>query len=416
MVGKKRILVVHNSYQIRGGEDIVFENEVQMLRKAGYEVETYERSNCEFANVGILRKVRIALESFFSVKTYKDINRIIVEKSIDILHIHNTFFLVSSAVYFSAFKNRIPVVQTLHNFRLVCPNGLLMREGKICEECMSKGLKCALIHRCYRNSLLETFLMVTNLWLYRKLGILQKSHFICMTEFNKKKLIESKVFKKLGLSESQFFVKNHFVANTKKTNELDDPVSPPFFLYSGRLSQEKGIYTLLEAWTFYKTNLDVHDKRGDFKLVILGDGTLMKECRDAATQIGDDSIELKGFVSKEIVNHYMQHAVATIVPSECYEGVSLAVMEAFANGCPVIGSDIGNIKLTVKPGMNGYHFRAGDSQSLAETILYVSKHRDEEMKKGAFDTFEKYYSEERNLQVLEEIYAKISGETQYGEG
>ena len=256
-----------------------------------------------------------------------------------------------------------------------------------------------------------------NILFYRFLGVFRKIYYICLTDYNREKIIHSKSFEKLGLSESQFFVKFNFVKDVKEERIHASDMKEPYFLYCGRLSEEKGVLTLLKAWKIYRSSLDTStDAVEPCRLVVLGDGELMQECRNIAEEIGDGSVLLLGATENEIAHQYMQYAIATIVPSECYEGCSLTTLEAFSHGCPVIGSDIGNIKLTVKPGINGYHFRAGDSQSLAETILYVSKHRDEEMKKGAFDTFVKYYSEERNLQVLEEIYAKISGEIQYGEG
>lgn len=209
---KERILIVHNYYQIPGGEDSVVTNEMKMLQNNGHEVILYSRSNSELKQLSVLQKLCIPFTTVFSLKTFKEVKKIIRENKIDILHVHNTLNLISPSVYYAAFINKIPVVQTIHNFRLLCPGATFYRNGSICEDCISKGLKCAISNNCYRGSKIQTLACVMTLKIHRFLGTYKKLNYICLTEFNKEKLLELNKGKKKIIDPGRVFVKPNFIS------------------------------------------------------------------------------------------------------------------------------------------------------------------------------------------------------------
>ena len=183
---KYRILQIHNFYQIPGGEDVVVRNEKKLLEEHGHEVFTYYRSNKELNEGNKLKKLFIPFTAVYSLKTCREVKKIIRENKIDIVHVHNTLMMVSPSVFYAAFQCKVPVVQTLHNFRMLCPAGSFFRNNVICEECVDGGLKCAIRHKCYRGSKIQTMVSSAILWIHRFLGTYYRVNFICLTEFNKK--------------------------------------------------------------------------------------------------------------------------------------------------------------------------------------------------------------------------------------
>ena len=186
-----RILQVHNFYQIPGGEDVVVRNEKRLLEEHGHRVYTYYRTNKELSERGIAGKLLLPFTAVYSLRTVREVKRLIREHRIDIVHVHNTLTMVSPSVFYAAFQCNVPVVQTLHNFRMLCPAGSFFRDNVICEECVSGGLKCAVRHKCYRNSKLQTIVSTMILKIHRMLGTYRRVNFICLTEFNKEKLLSS---------------------------------------------------------------------------------------------------------------------------------------------------------------------------------------------------------------------------------
>ena len=188
---KYRILQIHNFYQIPGGEDVVVRNEKKLLEEHGHEVFTYYRSNKELNEGNKLKKLFIPFTAVYSLKTCREVKKIIRENKIDIVHVHNTLMMVSPSVFYAAFQCKVPVVQTLHNFRMLCPAGSFFRNNVICEEWVNGGLKCAIRHKCYRGSKIQTMVSSAILWIHRFLGTYYRVNFICLTEFNKNKLLSS---------------------------------------------------------------------------------------------------------------------------------------------------------------------------------------------------------------------------------
>lgn len=214
-MSKKRILIVHNYYQTPGGEDTVVANEKKMLEKYGHKVVLYSRSNSELKSMSKLQKLMIPLITVFNPRTYREVKKIIKEEQIDIVHVHNTLHLISPSVYYAARSIKIPVVQTIHNFRFQCPGATFYRDGHICEDCVTKGLGCAVKYSCYRDSKFQTIACVINTMFHRMTGIYEKINYICLTEFNKEKLLQlNRPGKRQIIDPIKVFIKPNFTFDT----------------------------------------------------------------------------------------------------------------------------------------------------------------------------------------------------------
>lgn len=205
------ILIVHNKYKQNGGEDVVVENETKLLREMGYTVFRYIRSNDELDSMKLFRKLLLPFTTIFSIKSYNEVLKIIKENNIDILHVHNTLCVISPSVYYAGFKSKIPVFQTIHNFRLLCPTGIFLRDNRICTDCIDKGLHKALGGKCYRNSFFQTLSVVLMLKIHRKVGTYNRLNYICLSEFNKTQIMKLNKIKGVTINDSQVFVKPNFL-------------------------------------------------------------------------------------------------------------------------------------------------------------------------------------------------------------
>ncbi len=185
-----RVLVAHNLYQQRGGEETVANSEYELLKSHGNEVFLYTRDNFEIESFSRIQKLLMPFTMIFSFKTYKEVKRIVIDNKIDIIHVHNVQPLISPSIFYAAKKCKVPIVQTIHNFRMICANTWFYRDGRICEDCLSIGARCALKHKCYRNSFLQTLGVVVCNQIHRWTGIYKYANFICLTEFNRRKLIQ----------------------------------------------------------------------------------------------------------------------------------------------------------------------------------------------------------------------------------
>ena len=225
---KANILIVHNYYRIPGGEDTVVLNEKELLEQNGHAVTVYTRNNSELNDMPKWKKIAFPILMFFNPKTFIEIRKIIKCKRIDVVHVHNTFGFISAAVYYAAMTLNVPVVQTIHNFRLLCPSATFYRENHICEDCVKYGLKCAVKYNCYHNSKLQTLACVVGTCFNRATGIYGKINYICLTEFNKKKLLKLKQIK-----ENQIFIKPNFVSNEGVI--IPEQNRKEQFVFAGRL-------------------------------------------------------------------------------------------------------------------------------------------------------------------------------------
>lgn len=388
---KEKILIVHNYYQIPGGEDTVVRNEKELLEQHGHKVVLYTRNNRELKNFSKGRKLLLPFTTVFNPRTYREIKRIIREEQIDLVHVHNTLNLISPAVYYAARSCRKPVVQTIHNFRLLCPGATFYRDGHICEDCVQQGLQCAVKHSCYRNSRMQTLACVINLKFHRMTGIYRQIHYICLTEFNRGKLLQLP-----GLKPEQVDVKPNF-ALQKESKEVTAGEREDFFLYAGRLDPLKGVQPLLEAWTRMGEQAP--------KLIMCGSGPLEDWCRETIEKHHLSSVDFRGQTPWEEVQKLMEKARAMILPTQWYEGFPMTIVEAYSKGTPVIGPDMGNVGDLILEGRTGWKYNPKQTEGLEKVIR---KAAEEGLDNKEIQTYyEQMFGAECNYQKLMQIYQSV---------
>ena len=383
-----KILLVHCHYRLPGGEDAVFAAERAMLERHGHEVLVYERSNEEAAHG--LPKALLPLHAVWNRAAARDVKRIIQTKNVDAVHIHNTLLLLSPAVVRAAKHTGVPVVQTLHNFRLFCPNGILLRGGQVCEDCPHHGLACAVRHRCYRDSLAQTLVVAAAYGLHRLLGTWRGVTMVALTEFDRRKLLE---FNRLH----PMFDADRLGVKPNPVCVPDGPVTPwenrkNQMLFAGRLEELKGLSTVLEAWRLL----------GDAAptLLVAGEGPL----GDWARAQNLPNVRFLGQLSRTELHARMAESRAVVAASLCYESFALVPAEAHALGTPVLASDLGNVGASVQPGVDGLRFTPGDANALAGAVRALGQ--------MSFDCnaiaarARRTYSEEENYNALMRFYTK----------
>ena len=311
--------------------------------------------------MNVWQKICQPFAEVFSFRTYREVTRLIRDTGIDIVHVHNTLHMISPSVYYAAFHCKIPVVQTLHNFRLQCPAGTFYRDGAVCEECMQKGLFAAIRHSCYRGSRLQTMLCVFSTSFHRRIGTYLKLHYICLTSFNKDKLLQmNHIGQKNVIDPAKVFVKPNFSMAAEKTG-AECLQKENYYIYAGRLDELKGISILLSAW----------ENLGDRapKLKICGNGPQEEMCRQYIAEHALAKVEMSGLLPAKEVLLQIGAAKALILPTQWYEGFPMTIAEAFAMHTPVIVSDLGNAGSLITEGINGWKFRTGSPQDLAEKVM-----------------------------------------------
>lgn len=386
MEHKPKILIVHNYYQIPGGEDTVVANEKKMLEDNGHQVLLYSRDNSEIKSFSFLRKLMLPITTIFNPRTYRDIRKIIREEDVDIVHVHNTLNLISPAVYYAARSMKTPVVQTVHNFRLLCPAATFYRDGHTCEDCVKYGLKCAVKHNCYRGSRLQTLACVINTKIHRATGIYGKINYICLTEFNKNKLLQLK-----QIQAEKVFVKPNFVVSTGEIVPHEDRKNQ--YIFAGRLDKLKGIDVLFEAWK--KMGEDAP------RLVVCGTGPMDEWCHQFIEQNYLHMIEMKGLVSNQETRKLIGESKALILPTKWYEGFPMSIVEAYSVGTPVIASDLGNAGNIVEFGETGYKFL---QNSVDELVMAIKHSGTENIYSNVYKKFCTMYTEQSNYELMKDIY------------
>ena len=381
----RTILHVHNRYQQPGGEDEVFRAESALLERYGHEVHRYEVSNDD---VNEWSRSSLAAATIWNRNEYRAVRDLLRRTGAEVMHVHNTLPLLSPAVYDAARDEGAAVVQTLHNYRLMCPASTFFRDGGVCEDCLGKPFAWpSVAHACYRDSRAASGVVATMLAVHRARRTYHErvDAYIALTEFGRRKFIEG------GLPEDKLWVKPHFV-------EVDRGVgsgSGGQALFVGRLSPEKGVSTLLGAWSRIGERLP---------LEILGDGPMADEVASAAREL--PGVAWRGRRSKDDVLAAMGDAALVIVPSTCYETFGLVAIEAYSRGTPVLASRIGAIAEVVEHGRTGRHFRPADADDLVANLDHLLAHPEEtrRLRGGARRAYEARYTAESNYERLMEIY------------
>lgn len=384
-----RLITVHNFYQQFGGECQIFDTESKLLEERGHYVKQYTLHNDDIKGIN---SFVLAKKTLWNSQTYKEIKALVQSEKPDIVHFHNTFPLVSPAAYYAVKSEGVPVIQTLNNYRLLCPNALFLRNGSICEDCLGKPIPLpGVIHNCYKGSKTASATVAAMLTLHRLMQTwtdVVDVYVANLTEFAREKLIQG------GLPANKIVVKPNFVHPDPGIGRGQGQ----YALFVGRLAPEKGIITMLRAWK------ELGEK---IPLKIVGDGPLAPQVAEAVEQ--RTGIEWLGRKGSQEVYALMSDAAFLVFPSEWYEGLPRTIIESFAVGTPIVASDIGAMSSLITPGYTGLHFQPGNSANLVEQVQWILAHSQEltQMRHKARAEYEAKYTAESNYQQLMQIYESV---------
>lgn len=379
------ILLAHNYYQQPGGEDTCFAAEAKLLRDNGHNVICHIEDNKKINNSSYFS---LSAKALWNKSSYLKIKKIVKDNKIDIAHFHNTLPLISPAAYYAARSEGAAVVQTLHNYRLICPSGIMMRDNEVCAACAGKAVAWpAILHACYRGDRVASTVVTTMLAAHKALGTWHRKvdAFIAITEFARQRLVDG------GVSDRLITVKPNFI-------DPDPGISTQsegYALFLGRLTREKGIETLLAAWEQLPPSI---------ALKIVGDGPLRDVVEKAAAD--NPAIEFLGQVEREQVFALLEKCAFLVFPSEWFETFGLVAVEAFAKGKPVVASRLGAMAEIIEDHRTGLHFDPGDVPDLAEKVRWATDHADDMKAYGrnARHTYLERFSAEKNYAELLAIY------------
>lgn len=375
-----RVLLAHNTYQHKGGEDSVVEAESTLLRENGHIVVPYTRDNHD---INRMSRASAVVQTMWSTRTTGELGEIFANRRPDVVHVHNTFPLISPSIYWVAARYRVPVVQTLHNFRLICPQAMLLREGKPCEDCVGKLPWRGVVHRCYRGSALQTGALATMLAGHRAIGTWssQVTRYIALNEFCRERFIAG------GLPADRIRVKPNFV-------DLPAPAADGArngFLFVGRLSEEKGIDVMMRASVLAGL---------PYAIRVAGTGPMVS-ILDGAT-----GIQLLGAMAPDAIYREMRRSIALLLPSIWYENFPRTLVEAFACGLPVIASRLGAMAALIEDGVTGILFEPGNPTDLAHKLNWAAENPNQMLKMGrnARATYDRDLTADSNYRQLMAIY------------
>jgi len=386
-----RVLLAHCFYRSSApsGEDAVYLIEKELLKSKGIDVISLEKYNDNIDFSTFTNKIKVAINTTWSQSSYKEVDRLLKKYKPDIAHFHNTFPQLSPSVYQACYDNGVPVVQTLHNYRTVCPGAMLLRDGNSCELCLNNSFVPynSLKYRCYRDSFAATVPLATMIAFNRFKGSFNTcvNRYIALTDFAKDRFIRG------GLPANKIVIKPNFLSiDTNKFYKKEN-----YVVFVGRLSEEKGIQTLLQAW----------HKIVGVKLIILGDGHLREKLEKMSIEQGIN-VEFLGFCSHDEVIEIVRKALIQVIPSECYEGFPMSVLEAFACSTPVVASRLGSLQEIVIDNYSGMLFEPKSVGDLSEKVnaLLVNDEKRIELSLNAKKIFDQKYTDNVNFDVLMRIY------------
>ncbi|WP_203300264.1 glycosyltransferase family 4 protein [Marinobacter sediminum] len=386
-----KILLGHNYYRSSSpsGENLVYEMERDLLSRNGHTVSEFIRNSDTLSKEGIAGVIKGAAQTPWNTFVAKDVKKRLVSESTDVLHVHNTFPMISPSVFWAA-RGLSARVITLHNYRLFCANAIPMRGGNVCTECLDKRSAApAMRHGCYRNSRLATAPLAANVALHRRMGTWQNQvdAFICLSNFQKELMIDA------GLPKHKVHVKPNFYPGMPEVKPW--MARRPAVVFAGRLGAEKGVVTLLKAWRMWGVNAP--------ELRIVGDGPLRRELEEMAEGL---PVTFLGQLQMEEAQREIAENMLQILPSEWFEGFPMVIREAFAFGTPAAVSNIGPLPSIVTKGLNGVVFEASDAASLLAEVkgAWAAPDLLQRLGVGARAEFETKYTEQANYQQLQDIY------------
>ncbi len=383
-----RVLFVHNRYQEYGGEDAVFDLERKALTERGVEVSVYSRHNDEIKAFHTGQKAFLPAQAIHSSRTVSDIESVVRTTRPDVAYVHNIYPLISPSVYRALASAGVPSIQVAHNFRPYCMNGLLYRQGAVCEECLGHGAWAGVRNRCFRGSLGLSVMYAGATTRARTAPV---DAIVCPTPFTARKLVQA------GVPAKSLCVRPHFIAETAAE---PTPGSGRYALYLGRLTPEKGLNTLIEAFA----------RTPSVELVIAGTGPLEQDLRLQIATRGLSNITMTGFVSGEAKRALLDDATFLIIPSEWYEVFGTVALEAFRAGKPVVASRIGGLPFVVNDGHTGRLFEPGDAGSLAACVTQLSANPTmrETMGRAALTAVHREFSADRWFDTTMELFRRVT--------
>jgi glycosyltransferase involved in cell wall biosynthesis len=381
-----KILQVHNFYRQAGGEDRVAAAEQALLSGNGHEVFQYTVSNDA---VSKMHSIALGVKTVWNGTTYREVRRFIAEKSIDIMHVHNTLPLISPAVYYAAAAQNVPVVQTLHNYRFLCPAATFYRQGEICELCLRKAIAYpAVLHGCYRGSIVASAAVCAMLAAHGFAGTYRRNihAYIALTEFARSKFCEG------GLPAERILVKPNFL--------LDDPGAGNgqggYALFAGRLTREKGVAAMLDAWAACPRALP---------LKIAGDGPMRRLVAERAAALAN--VEYLGPCERARLLALLKDATFLMFPSRWYEGMPMVLLEALACGTPVVAFALGSLNDLIVNGENGFKLPLEGTDDLVHLLMDQElPQKMASLRAGARAHFERHFTAQANYQLLNDIYQR----------
>lgn len=381
-----KILLIHTHYQLHGGEDAVVEQELQLLKQL-HNIEILY-----FQNKGGWNGALQFLGSLWNIYAARTVRQKIQEFQPDLVHVHNWHFAMGPLAFREINRLNIPIVHTVHNYRLLCPSAILLHKGSLFTNSLRESFPWkAIQNKVYRSSTLQTFWLAFIVWFHKKIGTWGKiDSYVCLTPFAVDLFQQSN----FGVSRERFAIKPNFTALPQivLTSEREK-----YFLFIGRLSKEKGIATLLAAF-----------KQLPFTLKIAGDGPLKEQVINAVNQFSN--IVYLGNLTKTEVTTTLQKAQALIVSSVCYEGMPMTILEAFSTGTTVMASNLGAMKSLIVDGYNGFHFEPGNANNLKKSVVKfnaLSLFEKKQMGVNAYENYLDCYSPELQQSYFDTIYNKV---------
>jgi glycosyltransferase involved in cell wall biosynthesis len=375
-----KILVLHSRYGsgAASGENRVVEDEVRLLREGGYNVEVHAPS------AEAVRRPQAALSAIWSRNALRDLSCAVRRFAPDVVHCHNLFPMLSPAVLRAA-AGDAAVVMTLHNFRLMCLPATFLRDGRVCEDCRGRIPWRGVVRRCYRDSLAGSGTLAVSITAHRMFRTFDYvDRFLAVSAFVREKYISS------GFAGGRISVKPNFAWPTeRRIGEREG------YLYAGRLSREKGLAALMDAWHAV-----------DAPLLVAGDGPEAGDLRRRAPR----NVRFLGAVDAEVAKGLMAQARAVLLPSICYEGAPRALVEAYAAGTPVVATRIGALAELVQHGRTGFLVAQGEPHGWADAVMRLDDPAEaNRLGERAFHTWRERYSPERALRDLEGAYVAAWG-------
>lgn len=380
-----KVLVIHNSYNVLGGEDVSTHAEVALLRLSNVEVETYYISNRDVGNVN---RFRLALNAIWSFYYYRNLLKKIRFGSYDIVHVQNFFPLFSPSIFYAIKRTNARVVISVRNYRLVCPNALMYVDGSICKICVGhKAPIAGFYKKCYRNSYGASFAVVSMLTLHNYLNTWKNKidAFICVSNFVKTQLVAG------GFDETKMHIKQNFV----KSNIMPKLTDGDYYIYSGRLSSEKGIDILLREFS-----------ESVNRLIIVGDGPL----KGMVEAVISKQLNISYFGSLSLHDNYLMilNARALIFPARWHEPFGRTIVEAFAHGTPVIASCLGGISEVVNEGYNGFLFDPSKQGDFSRAMSLFEEVSDKtQLRRNCYDTYLRSFTPTSNAEIIKNIYSRV---------